>query len=142
MIRRSLPLAAVALFLVLSGCTTPRTPAERIERDPERFAQWPADVQQRVRAGEVDVGFTGEQVRMALGDPDDVSSRTTREGQTEVWTYRDRSPLVGFGFGVSAGGGGSGVGVGVGTSSGGTREPHLRVVFSQGAVIAVERAGR
>lgn len=139
---RMISLAALGLVVGLAACTTTRTPAQRIERDPELFRSWSEEVQQRVRAGEVAVGFTEPQVRMALGDPDDISTRTTAEGQTEVWTYRDRSPRVGIGFGASTGGGGSGVGVGVGTSSGGTREARLRVIFADRIVTAVEHAGR
>ena len=136
-----LPIALLlGIFAGLAGCTTARTPAERIARDSAAFDAWPADVQQRVRAGEVAVGFTEPQVRMALGEPHVVATRTTTEGETTVWTYRDKSPRVGFSFGVGSGGGGSGVGLGVGTSTGGTQQPRLRVIFSGGVVTAVERA--
>ena len=130
------------LIVLLAGCTTARTPAQRIAADRTSFESWPADVQRQIEAGEVAVGFDEAQVRMALGEPADISTRTTAEGQTEVWTYRDASPRFGFGFGVSGGGGGSGVGGGVGTSTGGTQAPRLRVIFSEGRVTAVERAGR
>ena len=141
---RHLPITSFVLasVLLLSACTTARTPEQRIERDRTTFDSWPADVQRQVRAGEVAVGFDEAQVRMALGDPDDVTTRTTAEGNAEVWTYRDRSTRLGFGFGVSGGSGGSGVGLGVGSSSGGTQAPRLRVIFTDGRVSAVERAGR
>jgi hypothetical protein len=140
--RRTLSLGVGIAALVLSGCTTARTPADRIARDRPTFESWPAEVQQKVRAGEVAVGFSESQVQMALGKPDDVSTRTTAEGKTVVWTYRDRSPRVGFGIGVGGGGGGTGVGLGVGTSTGGTQAPRLRVIFSEGFVSAIEQAGR
>lgn len=141
---RHLPTYSIVLasLLLLSACTTARTPAQRIERDRAAFDAWPAEVQRQVQAGEVAVGFDEAQVQMALGDPDDVTTRTTADGQAEVWTYRDRSPRLGIGFGVSGGSGGSGVGLGVGTSSGGTQAPRLRVIFTDGRVSAVERAGR
>ncbi|HEX2099835.1 MAG TPA: hypothetical protein VHF69_04175 [Candidatus Synoicihabitans sp.] len=138
MLRLSALLVLLAFGLV--GCTTPRTPAERIERDRAAYSSWPADVQQKVSAGQAAVGFDEAQVRMALGEPDDISTRTTADGQSEVWAYRDKSPRVGFGFGVSGGSGGSGVGVGVGTSTGGTRAVRLRVVFTDGRVSAIEQA--
>jgi hypothetical protein len=141
MIRRSVVLLAAAAGLLLVGCAT-RTPAQRIDRDRATFDAWPADVQQLVEAGRLAVGFDEEQVRMALGDPDDVSTRTTADGQMVVWTYRDRKPLFGVGFGVSGGSGGSGVGLGVGTSTGGSQAPRLRVMFSEGRVTAVEEARR
>ena len=131
-------LLLAALFT--SACTTARTPAQRISKDRAAFESWPADVQQRVEQGQVAVGFNEEQVRMALGDPDDVNTRTTAEGESEVWTYRDRRPRLGLGLGLSGGSGGTGVGVGVGTSSGGTQKARLRVVFSQGAVTSIEHA--
>ena len=140
MIRRPLlRLAAAAAALILAGCTT-RTPAQRIDRDRATFEAWPADVQRLVEAGRLAVGFDEDQVRMALGDPDDVSTRTTADGQSVVWTYRDRKPRFGLGLGVSGGSGGSGVGLGVGTSTGGSREPRLRVIFAEGRVAAVEEA--
>ena len=132
----------LAALLFASACTTARTPAQRIDRDRATFDSWPPEVQRQVQAGEVAVGFDEAQVRMALGEPDDISSRTTAEGSSEVWTYRDKKPRLGIGFGVSGGSGGSGVGLGVGTSSGGTQAPRLRVIFSGGRVTAVERAGR
>jgi hypothetical protein len=142
MIPRPVFLVAAAAVLFLTGCTTARTPAQRIDRDRAVFDAWPGEVQRLVEAGQVAVGLSEAQVRMALGDPDDVSTRTTAEGQTVVWTYRDRKPRVGLGFGVSGGSGGSGVGLGVGTSTGGTQAPRLRVLFAEGFVTAVEEARR
>jgi hypothetical protein len=126
----------------MAGCATARTPAQRIDRDRAAYESWPAEVQQRVQAGEVAVGFTPAQVRMALGDPSDTTTRTTAEGQAEVWTYRDRSPRLGLGVGIGGGSGGTGVGVGLGTSTGGTQAPRLRVIFTDGVVSAVEQAAR
>jgi hypothetical protein len=137
---RLLPICLILVALFSAGCTTARTPAQRIEQDRAAFQSWPAEVQRLVQAGEVAVGFNADQVRMALGNPQDVNTRTTAEGQSEVWIYRDRRPRMGLGFGVSGGSGGTGVGLGVGTSTGGTQAPRLRVIFSQGVVTAVEQA--
>ena len=70
--------------LTLCGCATPRT---RIERHPEMFAASPADAQDRIRRGEIDLGFTRDMVYLALGRPDRVYSRTTPEGSREIWAY-------------------------------------------------------
>ena len=88
------------------------------------------------------VGFTPDQVRLSQGSPDDVITRTSEEGVSEVWIYRDSSPRVGLGFGLGMGGGS--VGTGVGVSTGGRRYPdeRLRVVLTAGRVTAVEQVSR
>ncbi len=98
-------------------------------------------VQEKVQAGKVDLGFTQEQARMALGNPDRTYTRTTNDGTSEVWAYQDRSPRFGFGLGVGSGGGSSSYGGGVAMSTGGNRDDDaLRVVFEGGRVSALESA--
>ena len=96
------------LVLLLAGCAT--TPAERISRNPSVFASWPPEVQAVVRAGRVAIGFTPDQVRMALGNPDRIIVRSSGEGPSEVWVYHGHGPMVGVGFGVVGGGGSTRVG--------------------------------
>jgi hypothetical protein len=98
---KRLALAAIALSLAFAGCSTPDS---RIEKNSAAFASYPPAVQTKIRAGEVDVGFTAEMVTLALGKPDRVVRRQTAEGETEVWAYADKSPTIGFGFGVGGGG--------------------------------------
>jgi hypothetical protein len=74
----------VALFAV-AGCVS--TPAKRIQADPATFARFPPDVQAKVQKGEVEVGFTRDMVRLALGRPQRISTRTTEAGQLEIWLY-------------------------------------------------------
>lgn len=129
-------------FLLAAGCTS--TPASRIQSARDVYNSYPMDVQEKIAAGEVDVGFTAEQVRMALGKPDRVASRTTPDGTSEVWSYRDKGPRfsVGLGLGVSGGGGSTRVGTGIGVSTGGRDydDEKTRVVFNQnGEVSAVEQ---
>ena len=133
---KQLALAALALALALAGCSTPDS---RIEKNSGSFAGYPPAVQAKIRAGEVDVGFTTEMVQIALGKPDRVLRRQTAEGESEVWIYADKSPTFGFGVGIGGGGHHSGGGVAVGTSTGGDREDRLRVIFKAGKVTAVER---
>lgn len=40
-----------------------------------------------IRRGQVDIGFTGEMVRLALGEPDRISTRRDTDGTSEVWSY-------------------------------------------------------
>ena len=131
-----LALAALALALALAGCSTPDS---RIEKNSAAFASYPPTAQAKIRAGEVEIGFTGEMVTLALGKPDRVLRRQTAEGESAVWIYADKSPTFGFGVGIGGGGHHSGGGVAVGTSTGGDREDRLRVIFKAGKVTAVER---
>lgn len=125
------------LALALSACST--TPDARARKSAE-FASWPPEVQETVLAGRIDIGFTGEQVRVALGEPDYRYSRTTSDGTTEVWGYRDPKPRIGFGVGFGTGGFGSGVSTGVAVGTGGERaDEKVRVIFDRvGRVSAVE----
>lgn len=138
-------LAWVACFaFVLVGCSTVDS---RIARNREVFNTWPAAVQERIAAGQIDIGFTTDQVRVALGEPDRVFTRTTADGTSEVWSYRDRRPRIGFGVGVGIGGwhGGHGMGggVGIGTGGGYRDDERLGVVFDRtGQVTAVEERRR
>ena len=133
---RLLALAVLACALAFAGCSTPDS---RIEKNSAAFASYAPAVQAKIRAGEVDVGFTPEMVTMALGKPDGIRRRVSAEGETEVWVYADKSPTFSFGVGVGGGGHHSGGGVAVGTSTGGEREDRLRVIFQAGKVTAIER---
>jgi len=125
-------------FLALAGCAS--TPAERIAGNRAAFSAWPPDVQARVQAGEVALGFTPEQVQMALGEPDHSYTRTTERGTEEVWGYRDRKPRISIGLGVVGGGGSTRVGGATVVNSGGRYyDDVLRVVFEGGRVTAVEK---
>jgi len=134
--------AGVLLFAA-AGCAS--TPSSRIQSARDVYNSYPMEVQERIASGQVDVGFTTEQVRMALGKPDRVASRTTPDGTSEVWSYRDKGPRfsVGLGLGIGGGGGSTRVGTGVGVSTGGRRDyddEKMRVIFDQrGRVTAVEQ---
>jgi hypothetical protein len=79
-----LSMATALLALFASSCSTPEA---RIRQNPELFAQLaPAD-QDLIRKGQVAVGFTGEMVRLALGEPDRLTTRQTENGTSEVWHY-------------------------------------------------------
>lgn len=129
------------LGLALVGCAT--TPTERVAKNHAAFAAWPPDVQAKVQAGEVALGFTAEQVQMALGEPDHTFARTTAKGTEEVWAYRDRKPRISIGVGVVGGGGSTRVGGATVVNSGGPYyDDVLRVVFEGGRVSAVEKVTR
>ena len=105
-------LAAAAL--ALTACSTIDS---RIRKQQALFDGYPPDVQQNIRNGHIEVGYTPEMVAMALGEPDRKVETQTADGVAEVWTYRKSVP----GFSVGMGSGsyvGSGVGIGSGVSVG------------------------
>jgi hypothetical protein len=121
---------------LLTACSTPDS---RIAVKRTAFEQFPADVQQKIRAGQIDVGFTDEMVLMALGEPARKFTRKTEAGDTEVWGYHDNKPRFSFGIGVGSGGRHSAVGGGVEMSTGGyDPDEKVRVEFRGGRVTAVD----
>src|SRR5579872_5715287 len=91
-------LCAAAVLAALAGCATP-TPDDRIAAHQASFSSWPADVQAQVRAGEVAVGFTPEQVLVALGEPNLRTTAAGPQGVTDVWVYRRRAARLSVGIG-------------------------------------------
>ena len=134
--KTALSLCAGLTLLIAVGCSSPTS---RIDKNRDAFASWPPAVQEKVQAGKIDLGFTPEQVRVALGDPDRTYTRTSNSGTSEVWAYQERGPKFGFGVGIGSGGGSSSYGGGVAVNTGGNRDDDaLRVVFEKGVVSAVE----
>jgi hypothetical protein len=132
-------MAAALVSSLLTACTGPDT---RIKTHQAAFDSYPPPVQQKIRRGQADVGFTKEQVTMAMGRPDRVYSRKTAASDQEVWAYGMGSggPRAGFGFGVGAGGPGpafSGAGAGIAVDPEDQGEL-IRVVFQGGKVVGVE----
>ena len=130
--------------LMLAGCSTV---SSRIAKNREAFNTWPTAVQDRVVVGQIDIGFTAEQVRVALGEPDRIFTRTTADGTSQVWSYRDRGPRFGFGVGVGMGsfGGRHGTfgGIGLGTGGGYHEDEKMGVVFDPaGRVSTIETRGK
>ena len=131
---------AGASLLFAAGCSTTDS---RISKNAGLVAGWPVDVQEKVRAGQVAVGFTPEQVRVALGEPGRTMTRVEAQGAREVWVYFESAPKFSFGIGVGGGGGGTSVGGGVGVSTGGRGDRELRrVIFEGGRVSAIEEVKR
>ena len=77
-------LILAALLLAVAGCATPES---RIKKNQALFDSYPADVQDKIKAGKVDLGFTPDMVTIALGKPGRVYQRKTADGETEVWSY-------------------------------------------------------
>lgn len=111
--RSSAALLTTAL-IALGACSTT---GSRIRSQQDLFDSYPSEVQQNIRNGVIETGYSREMVLMALGEPDRKVEMQTEEGLTEVWTYSRSAP----GFSVGMGSGsyvGSGVGIGTGVSVG------------------------
>ena len=129
----SLLLTGLAL---LAACSSPDS---RIADKQSVFEKFPAEIQQKIRAGQVDVGFTAEMVLMSLGEPARKFTRKTDRGDTEVWSYHDDSPKFSFGLGLGTSSRRSSVGGGVGVSTGGyDPEEKIRVELRSGIVTGVD----
>ena len=74
------------LAVWLAGCATP---AKRIQQNQELFDSFPVAAQARIRGGQIDLGFTPDMVRIALGEPHRQTLRRSAEGETEIWFYFD-----------------------------------------------------
>jgi hypothetical protein len=129
-------LVAVVLLAGLACSTT----GSRIAEHQEAFDAWPEHVQQNLRNGVIELGYTPEMVYVALGEPSRRVDVVTGEVAAQVWTWSRRRP----GVGVSLGGWnavGSHVGIGSGMSvvESGRREDLAVVEFRRGLVHRFER---
>lgn len=121
--------------LLGAGCSTV---GSRIERHQQEFSSWPEAVRQKVAAGEIELGFTAQQVRVALGEPHRISTQATTDGPAEVWSYRRRGPrlALGVGLGVGAISGSSVYAGGIGVGTGLRDDERLGVVFDRAGRVA------
>jgi len=78
-------LSVIGVAVLLSGCVS--TPDSRIKKEPQLFASFAPDIQTQVQRGEIQMGFSRDMVRLALGRPARVHIRTDATGESEVWTY-------------------------------------------------------
>ena len=78
-------LLIISVLLILSGCVG--NPESRIRKNPQLFFSFRPEIQAKVRNGDVDVGFTRDMARLALGFPSRIHTRTTENGEVEIWIY-------------------------------------------------------
>lgn len=74
----------LAAALGLAGCSTVD---KRIEEKSAAFAAYPAEIRDNLRKGIVEIGYTPDQVYIALGKPDDKRERLTAQGRELTWIY-------------------------------------------------------
>lgn len=129
------PLFAAAALL--AGCQT--FPTDRISAHQAEYDSWPPEVQQHVRAGLVEAGYTPDQVFIALGDPTAKTQAGPPGNVTEVWVYHKRAAR--FGFAVGGASFGSHSAVAGGAAVNGLKlglDVDGRVIFYNGRVTSVE----
>ncbi|MDY0145771.1 MAG: hypothetical protein RBS84_07265 [Kiritimatiellia bacterium] len=140
----ALRLSSVALFLLfLAGCAS--TPAQRIKKNQDLFDSLPVAEQARIRGGQINLGFTADMVRIALGDPQRQLARRTLDGESTIWLYLDtlrryeRQRADIDGLLVSGPGGMRSIGGSAWVNVLQEREVfRIRVEFQQGLVTAIE----
>ncbi|MCX6937254.1 MAG: hypothetical protein NTU80_05055 [Verrucomicrobia bacterium] len=120
---------------LLGGCQS--TPERRIAKKEAVFSSWSAQTQAKIRGGQIEVGFTPQQVEMAKGKPDRVGRRTTKAGDRVEWVYlwNDSRFSLGFGLGLGRGNFEEAVDAGTEMSVAGVA---TRVFFTAGVVSAFE----
>ena len=77
--------AVMTVVLAVTGCMS--TPERRIKNEPGVFAAFPALAQEKIRRGEIEIGFTKDMVRLALGRPHRTQTRITEAGGVDIWVY-------------------------------------------------------
>ncbi len=142
-------LASVALLVagLLVGCASSSTSStiSRIDANRAQFDSWPYPVQDAILSERVINGMTPEMVRVAFGEPTEIMTRQTPQGEEETWIYTKGGRRSGSGnrvmsgTNVSIGGGGVYVSGNPANLGGGSAPAPLDekiVVFRRGVVIS------
>ena len=117
---------SIVVLAALGACAT--IPS-RIKSHQAAFDASSPDVQQKIRQGEAAVGFTTDQVVMALGRPNRVYAKATPSGAQEIWVYgMDSGP----GSGIVPRYGDGGI-----VTTDAYFEEHERVVIEKGTAVDV-----
>lgn len=138
--RTSWKLACAALLaLGLAGCST--TKMDRIDANRALYESWPLEMQSAVLEGKVVKGMTPDMVRMALGKPTRVETRSGGKTSDEIWIYEQSGGSGMSRPNVAMGGSMGGVGVATGSRrvGGGSRSAgggvqERQVIFQNGVV--------
>ena len=128
-------LVVASIALLTLGCAS--TPDSRIKQSQALFDTYPVEVQSNIRIGKVVLGYDQAMVRMAMGDPDEISTEVDESGETLMWGYTRSRPGLSVGLGGGSYGGRTGMGGGVAMGSGPKREYVAIVEFRTGKVTSV-----
>ncbi len=87
MITKNFCILLIALFLI-SGCLSAQhIRKQRIEQNQEIFNNYTPEIQEKIRLGQIDLGFNQQMIEMAWGVPDRIYTRLTQKGLLTIWTY-------------------------------------------------------
>ena len=87
MTRKTTCCLLLAFFLV-SGCmSAQRTRQHRIEENQDIFNTYSTDIQEKIRLGQIDLGFSRQMIELAWGPPDRIYTRLSKDGLLTIWTY-------------------------------------------------------
>jgi hypothetical protein len=80
--KNAILIVSVLLFFLQVGC------AKSIRYSADEIKDFPAEIQEHVKKGEVMLGMTPQQVRYAWGAPDSIRNLEPLDGKTrEEWIY-------------------------------------------------------
>lgn len=107
----------------IGGCASSQM--SRIDRNRDIYETWPLEMRQAVLDGKVEPGMNPDMVRVAWGEPSEISVSPAGD---EIWVYAkggDPGSVIYPGGGVGMGGSGigmgsTGTGIGISTGRGGT----------------------
>lgn len=82
---KAIAAAGIITAIFLTGCQ------KEVRYSPSEITQYPADVQAHIRAGEVTMGMTPDEVRFAWGAPSQVNvlKPAPNGDMREEWIYKD-----------------------------------------------------
>ena len=93
--KTKLLLLLLTAVFALSACMTAQQLRDRrIASSQEIFNSFSTEIQQKIRDGQIELGFSEEMVRLAWGMPDMTYTRTTDQGEATVWTYSKTRTLT------------------------------------------------
>ena len=95
-------IVSIVVLALLSACGGVNS---RIKKNQDKFQSYPPEAQQKIRNGQIDVGFSKDMVEMALGKPDRVYTRKTESGSQEIWAYTEGGGSTSYVLGATPGGG-------------------------------------
>ncbi|GAB5046689.1 hypothetical protein [Thermodesulfovibrio sp. TK110] len=83
-------LIALFIALLIFGCAS-----QGVRYTYDEIKNYPPDIQERIAKGEIALGMTKEQVRLAWGNPSSVRVLTPEKGkQREEWIYSSSLGLL------------------------------------------------
>jgi hypothetical protein len=141
------PALLLSAALCAGGCSSSQM--GRIDRNRAIYETWPLEVKQAVLDGRVEPGMDQDMVRVAWGEPAEVSISPAGD---EIWIYAkggdpggsyypgSRGGMMGGGIGIGVGGAGIGTGGIGGPIMSRPVAPDIReVVFRNGTVVRADK---